>query len=110
MRAVAGQPTCFLLGFSLSIWSAIDTGLEDLVLALELVLELVLEFAHAFVGLVVNVHGVWAVATLQGAVIVFSCTLGHGLIVSIVPGQQEEELGELKKKTNQGRDSATAQR
>jgi hypothetical protein len=73
----AAQHTCFLLGFPLSIGPAIDTGLEDLIFALELVLELVLELSHALVGLVVNVHSVWAVAALQGAVIVFSCTLRH---------------------------------
>lgn len=77
-------PTCFLLGFSLGIWPSIDTGLEDLVLALELVLKLVLKLAHAIVSLVVNVHGIWAVATLQGAVIVFSCTLGHCVCGSVV--------------------------
>ncbi|KUI63025.1 hypothetical protein VP1G_11453 [Cytospora mali] len=59
------------------IWSAVNTGLKDLVFAFELVFKFVLELAHIVVR-PVDVHGVWAVAALQGAIFVICYTLRHG--------------------------------
>lgn len=55
--------TFSLFSFSLGIRSAINTRLEDFVLALELVLEFILKLAHLLV--IVDIHGFWAIALFE---------------------------------------------
>ena len=55
-----------LFGLSLRIWPPVNSGFDDLVVALKLVLELVFELAH-LAGLLVHVHGVWPDAAFKRA-------------------------------------------
>jgi hypothetical protein len=66
--------TLSFLGFSLLIWPAVYTRLEDFVLALELVLEFVLKVERLFL---VDVHGTVAIFERLLLLLRVRWSLGH---------------------------------
>jgi hypothetical protein len=66
------------LCFPFGIWSAVHASLNDVVLDLELVLEFIFELAHALILVLVDVHGLWTVTSLQRDVgVVVCCPFRH---------------------------------